>query len=524
MVQPVEQPPSPTGVKDTARSPSPAFEATSTVLRMRSIRKSFGGVHALKGVDFDLRPGEIRGLIGENGSGKSTLLNILAGQFRPDAGSIEIAGESRDFASPADALRSGIAMVSQELSLAPELSVGENIFLGHGKPRRTGLIDWRELHRRAALTLERLQVEIDTRAQTGRLRLDQQQLVEIARAVNTDARILILDEPTSSLTEEAVAALFAIMRLVASEGVAVVYVSHKMDELFEVSDRITVLRDGVHIDTRARRDYDRTSLVADMLGRLPEVFVPSTIPIDSKDRALVVHELNVPGQVVDADFSLSRGEVLGLVGLSGSGRSQLLEALFGLQDKAHGTVSIGASDRIPRSPLEAMRRGMAFVPSDRKTQGLSIKATIRENVVVPMFSHRPRWKIAPARSERRIAADNIKAMNIVTPSDSVKVTALSGGNQQKVLLSKWLNTTPEVLLLDEPTRGVDVGSKAEIHEILRAQRDRGMSIVVVSSEIEELLQLCDRFLVMFQGRVIAQLSRTEASEARLNHLASGVIE
>lgn len=489
------------------------------VLSARGITKHFGGIRALRGADISLRSGEIHGLIGENGSGKSTLLNILSGQITPDGGSVELNGSD---VGDARTLRSHVAFVTQELSLAPDLTVAENILMSHDKPRTWRGIDWKRLNHEAHLALERLGLDIDPRATVGRLRIDQQQLIEIAKAVELGHPILILDEPTSSLTEDAVDALARTMERLRDSGTAIVFVSHRLDEFFTLTDHITVLRDGVTVSSRPTSDYTRASLVEDMLGYAVEHYshdgleqVRETAPV------LTVTDVTVPGSVTNASFEVHAGEVVALVGLEGAGRSELLQAVFGSVPTATGSVRVSGSDAMPRSPLKAMRRGLALVPGDRKNDGLMLDMSIQENVSIARTAGG--WRLRPIRRRQEAKATDrtATALMVQRGSNSRPVGTLSGGNQQKVLLGKWLETDPQVILMDEPTRGVDVGAKREIHSLIYDLRDRGMGVVVSSSDLEELLVLGDRFVVMFRGRVVGTVARADATTARLSHLATG---
>lgn len=485
------------------------------------ITKHYGGVRALQGASISVRPGEVHGLIGENGSGKSTLLGVLSGQTRPDSGQIQVAGR---VVAPGELrpLRQHVAIVTQELSLAPDLTVAENILMARDKPRRWYGVDWRRLYTRAAEALDRLHLDIDPRTELGRLRIDQQQLVEIAKAVQLGHPVLILDEPTSSLTEDAVAVLATTMRRLRDSGVAIVFVSHKLDEFFDLADHVTVLRDGRTVASRPIAGYTRDSLVEDMLGYAVEQYSHAdAAQVAATEPLLTVRDLCVPGAVHHVDLDVHPGEVVGLVGLEGAGRSELLEALFGARSTATGSVAIGGRRSVPSSPLKAMRRGLALVPADRKTDGLMLELSITANLNLAARAGGFRLRTVKARQEARIARESGDALRLQRGPNSRLAGALSGGNQQKVLLGKWLQTEPTVLLLDEPTRGVDVGAKREIHQLITRIRNDGIGVLCSSSDLEELLVVADRFLVMFRGRVVGQLSRAEATESRLSHLATG---
>jgi len=448
-------------------------------LRAEHVHKRFGGVHALRGADLELFPGEIHALVGENGSGKSTLLRIVGGHLAPDAGVLEVRAGSR------------IATVSQETTLAPDLSIAENILLGHRQVRRYGFIDWRKTRQRAAEALARLDLELDVSLPVRRLRPDQAQMVEIARALSTDARILILDEPTSSLTDDEVAALFRSLLRLREQGVA----------------------SGLVADT------DHDGLVSLMVGRALQD-VRAEHGNETSEPVLRVRGLSSPGEFDQVDLDVARGEIVGLAGLVGAGRTELLECLFGLH-RARGRVEVGGVPVSYRSPADAIRDGVSLVPADRKLQGLVLGRSVRDNLLMAAQSRFFRLRVPRAGQEGATATTMMDRLRIRAHSDRVPVATLSGGNQQKVLLGKWLQTGPKVLMLDAPTRGVDVGAKSEIYNILFAARAQGLGILVSSSEPSELLTLCDRIVVMFRGRVCASLSRAEASEAAIARLAGG---
>lgn len=476
-------------------------------MRAEHVHKRFGGVHALRGADLELFPGEIHALVGENGSGKSTLLRIVGGHLAPDAGVLEVRAGSR------------IATVSQETTLAPDLSIAENILLGRRQVRRYGFIDWRKTRQRAAEALARLDLELDVSLPVRRLRPDQAQMVEIARALSTDARILILDEPTSSLTDDEVAALFRSLLRLREQGVATVFVSHRLNEIFELCDRVTTLRDGRTVGSGLVADTDHDGLVSLMVGRALQD-VRAEHAHETSEPVLRVRDLSSPGEFDQVDLDVARGEIVGLAGLVGAGRTELLECLFGLH-RARGRVEVGGVPVSYRSPADAIRDGVALVPADRKLQGLVLGRSVRDNLLMAAQSRFFRLRVPRAGQEGATATAMMDRLRIRAHSDRVPVATLSGGNQQKVLLGKWLQTGPKVLMLDEPTRGVDVGAKSEIYNILFAARAQGLGILVSSSEPSELLTLCDRIVVMFRGRVCASLSRAEASEAAIARLAGG---
>lgn len=491
------------------------------LLRAAGVRKSYGGVRALRGVDFELHAGEIHGLVGENGSGKSTLLRIISGQLAPDAGSVVLSGESIRFGDAARAMQSGIATVTQETTLVPDLTVAENIFLGPRKPRRWYGIDWRATRARARAILERLELDIPPEQLVVELRPDQQQMVEIARALSMDARVVILDEPTSSLTDDEVAALFGAVRALREQGVAVTFVSHRMNEIFDLVDRVTVLRDGNVMGTGPIRGYDRPGLIALMIGReLGNLDLGEREHV-SANPVLRVRGFTVPGRVDNVDLDVEKGEIVGLAGLVGAGRSALLEGLFGGDVRVTGRVEVDGRGVVFRDTRAAMRAGVGYVPADRKTLGLVQDMTVRQNLLMAHSARALRVRHPSRVRELELVGQSVSRLGIVSESVDAPVAQLSGGNQQKVVLAKWLAIQPKVLLLDEPTRGVDVGSKSEIYRLLDEIKESGVGILVSSSETPELRLLCDRILVMYRGRVVASLSREEATEARLAHYAIG---
>jgi ABC-type sugar transport system ATPase subunit len=491
------------------------------ILRAEGMHKWYGGVHALRGVRIEVYPGEVHALVGENGSGKSTLLRILSGQISPDGGEIVFAGRRTTFRGATDALRQGIAMVTQETTLAPDLSIAENVFLGHRMARRFGMIDWRQTQRRAQDALARLGLDLNPSQLVRRLRPDQQQLIEIARALSIDARVLILDEPTSSLTEDEVAALFTIVRRLGDHGVATIFVSHRLIEVSAVADRITVLRDGLTVGGGLAGELDRPRLIQLMVGRALEDTEPPAV--DGERRADVVlrtRGVSLPGAFAGVDLEVAPGEIVGLAGLVGAGRSELLESLFGLH-RVSGSLEIGGRPVLYHNPRQAIRDGLAFVPADRKLQGLVLEMSVRENLMMASTSLLARFRHPAAAKELAATRKAIEELRIRAHSTRAPVSTLSGGNQQKVVLGKWLTTEPRVLMLDEPTRGVDVGAKAEIYRLLFDAARVGIGILVSSSEIPELLTLSDRIVVMFRGRVAASLARGEATEPMIAHLAGG---
>jgi ABC-type sugar transport system ATPase subunit len=495
---------------------------SEAILQAQDISKSYSGVRALQGASLELHPGEVHALVGENGSGKSTLLKVIAGQVVPDRGRLLLEGRELRFSDAAQAIAVGIATVTQETTLVSDLSVAENIFLGHRKARTWYGIDWRTTRRRASEVLARLGLEdISPDAPVRRLRPDEQQMVEIARAISMDARVAILDEPTSSLSDDEVEALFGVVRTLRAHGVATVFVSHRMHEVFAIAERITILRDGRVVGTGPIGEYDRDRMIHLMTGRELEALELDRGRHRAADPVLRVRGVSVPGRVHDVSLEVGHGEIVGLAGLVGAGRSQLLEALFGVEPAMTGDVEVDGAPSARLDPLRCLGAGLAYVPADRKNLGLVPDMTVRENMLMARSASAMRAGLPRRAAEQRAVDQSIARFGVTTPSQLTPVTHLSGGNQQKVVLAKWLVTDPKALLLDEPTRGVDVGAKAEIYKLLNRAKEDGVAILVSSSETPELLLLCDRILVMYRGRITAALSRDEATEGRIARYATG---
>ncbi len=483
----------------------------SPLLQLRGIFKSFSGFRVLEGVDFDVRPAEIHALAGENGAGKSTLMNIVAGVLAADSGEMLWEGRAVRLRSPREAQNLGIAFVHQELALVPELSVAENIFLGR-HPAEWGWVRWREIHDRAARLMEELGHGIDAAARVADLSLAQRQIVEIARALAFRSRLIVMDEPTAPLGARDAEGLFRTIRSLRERGVSVVYISHRLRELFDLSDRVTVLRDGRHVLTHATAETTEDELVNAMAG---DALQRSTAAAPAEPCGEPVLTVEAPHRLM-----LRRGEVVGLAGLAGAGRTELLEGLFG----AHGgpaQAEIDGAKVVIRSPRDAIRHGLALVPDDRKAKGLVLGAGLWENLVLPAGRAGNRRAFIRAGEERRAVAELVGELRIRAASIDQPVRFLSGGNQQKAVIAKWLYAGARIFLLDEPTRGVDVRSKAEIYEMIRGLCARGCAVLVASSEMEELLALAGRIVVMHRGRIAGEMTRAEATEERILKLATG---
>jgi ABC-type sugar transport system ATPase subunit len=491
------------------------------VLEAVSISKSFAGVRALRDVSFELSAGEVHALIGENGAGKSTLIKIITGAVVPDAGAIKVRGELIPHMEPRISKSLGIAAIYQQPSLFPDLTVAENIALALEGGSAWRVLDWKARSRRAKELLERAGASIDPEALVATLSMPEQQLVEIAKAIGADARIVIMDEPTASLTEHEVASLFAVIARLRSEGVGVIYISHRLEEIAAVADRVTVLRDGETIATKRIKEVDREELIRMMVGReLGSVFpkreiVAGEVVLELRDvssRAAGVHQVSL---------SVRKGEILGIAGLVGSGRTQLAETIFGLTPTDSGEILLRGESIAIASPADAIRRGIGYVPEDRPRHGAILEMSIAANTSLASLN-----KIAPHGlidrvKERALAEGFVKQLRIKTPSVDMETGALSGGNQQKVALARWLAIKPAVLILDEPTQGVDVGSKSEIHSLMADLAERGLAIVMISSELPELLGMSDRIAVMHNGTIRGTLDRKDATQRTILSLALG---
>jgi D-xylose transport system ATP-binding protein len=502
---------------------------SAPLLEMRDITKTFPGVRALDGVTFDLHAGEIHALVGENGAGKSTLMKILGGVYpHPQyGGEILIEGEARRFGGIRDAEAAGIAVIFQELSLVKEMSIGENIFLGR-EPHRFGVIRWDEVYSRAGKLLDDLHLNLDPRTPVSHLGIGQQQMVEIAKALSQKARILVLDEPTAALTDAEVESLFRILNKLRSQSVAMVYISHKLDEVFHISDRITVLRDGRTVGTERTSDLDEGRVIARMVGRE----VGDIFPVADHERGEVALEIknlsvedpNLAGKMLvnDISFNVRRGEVLGIAGLMGAGRSDLLMAVFGAHaGRTTGSVYVeGKRARITR-PSDAIKHGIGFVTEDRKRFGLILDQTILNNMTLAGLKHLSGRFVTNTDAEAAAGERSMRELRVKANSVFTVAGTLSGGNQQKVVLAKWLLTKPRVLFLDEPTRGIDVGAKQEIYAQINNLARAGLAIVLVSSELPEVLGLSDRVLVLHEGRVTGEFSRAQATPEGVMACATG---
>jgi ribose transport system ATP-binding protein len=496
------------------------------VLEASGIVKNFPGVRALDGVPLAVRRGRLHALVGENGAGKSTLMNILAGVFPPDEGEIQLDGQPVSFRNPRDAQAAGIAIMFQELNLVPHLSVAENIFLGREPCTRAGWIDDARMNREAASWLQRLKLAVDPRTPVTRLRVGQQQVVEIAKALSRQARVIIMDEPTSAITESEIAVLFDLIHQLKRDGVAIIYITHKLDELPAIADDLTVLRDGQFVGTKPAGAATQEEIVRMMVGRdLSDLY--SRKPAARDEEILRVEHLSLahPEQrddflVRDVSFELHRGEVLGIFGLMGAGRTELLETLFGLHPhRAGGKIILDGQRVWFRSPREAIDAGLVLAPEDRKRDGLVLSLNVAHNTSLACLRQTQTFGLLNARRETALAENYVQRLRIKTPSTRQLARNLSGGNQQKVVLAKWLATKPKVLLLDEPTRGIDINAKKEIYALMDELAAAGLGVLLVSSELPEILAVADRILVMCEGRRTAEFSRADAGEENIMQAA-----
>jgi len=490
---------------------------------MSSISKRFPGVVALDCVDLDVYPGEIVALAGENGAGKSTLMNILGGIHQPDSGTLRIDGAETAIHSVSDAIRKGIGFIHQELNILDNLDVAENVFLGR-EPVWAGplkLVDRKQMHSQADQYLARMGLAISSRTPASELSIAQQQMVEIAKAISLDARIMIMDEPTSCLTLTETARLFDVINELKAQGVSIIYISHRLREITVLADRVVVLRDGRNSGTLSGDQITHDRIVSLMVGRDLSRFYDHKQPEVDRDylRILDIQTGRYPGH--KTNLSVGRGEILGLAGLVGSGRSELALAIFGVDAAKSGSVSLDGKTLTIQSPRDAIANGIYLVSEDRRKTGLVLEMSIRENITLPSVFSYASGGLIDRNAERRVAVDSCKTMNIKAPSIESKTTNLSGGNQQKVVLAKWLSLSPKVLIFDEPTRGIDVGAKSEIYQLMRRLAQSGVAVIMISSDLEEILAESDRVAVMHEGAIAGVLERNECSEEAIMRLAVG---
>ena len=490
------------------------------LLEARNISKSFPGVIALDDVSLRVSPGTVHALIGENGAGKSTLMKIIAGIIPADAGELRLLGRALQLRSPRQALESGIALIHQELNLMPSMSVAENIWIGREPLNALRLISHRELYRRTRALLERLSIDLDPHTEVRSLSIANRQMVEIARALSYDSQLLIMDEPTSALTERDAAHLFAIIRQLKSQGKGILYITHRMDELSEIADEITVLRDGRYIGTDRTRNLTREQMIRMMVGRELAHIFPAARPVPGA-ALLCARGLGLPPHFHDVSFELHAGEILGIAGLVGAGRSKLAEALFGVTPASCGKILIGGTEVEVDSPRAALSCGMAFVTEDRKETGCLLTLSVLDNLDIAVLTRDfVRLGFVRGTAVREKCAAISRQLRVKTPDLGEPIVNLSGGNQQKVLIGRWLLTAPRILILDEPTRGIDVAAKAEIHQLIAQLAARGTAVLMISSELPEILGMSHRVMVMHEGRVTGVLEREQADQEKIMALAA----
>jgi inositol transport system ATP-binding protein len=500
-------------------TPGPA-DSGVPLLEIEGIRKAFPGVVALDNVRFALRAGTVHALMGENGAGKSTLMKIIAGIYTPDQGEIRVKGRPLVLDGPLDALNNGIAMIHQELNLMPYMTVAENIWIRREPLTKLGFVDHKELRQRTQALFDRLVIDIDPEAEVRSLSIASRQMVEIAKAVSFDSDVLIMDEPTSALTETEVAHLFRIIKQLRTQGKGIVYITHKMNELFEIADEVSVFRDGKYIDTKKSSDVTRDEIIQMMVGReITQMFPKETVPIG--EVVMSVKDLTVKGIFSGISFELRTGEILGLAGLVGSGRSNVAEALFGVVPATSGEIRINGKLVTIDTPAKAMANGMAFLTEDRKDTGCFLSLDILANMDVAVLSQRyVKLGFVQSGELQKDCEDMARSLRVKTPTLNEVIQNLSGGNQQKVLVGRWLLTKPKILILDEPTRGIDVGAKAEIHRLVSQLAGQGVAVLMISSEMPEVLGMSDRVMVMHEGRLTGIVDRKDADQVRIMELAS----
>ncbi len=491
------------------------------LLEMKSISKCFPGVNALENVNLTLKKGEVHVLMGENGAGKSTLMKILSGEYQPNAGEIWLRGKKVEIHTPHQALLFGLSMIHQELSPIPDMTIAENIFLGREIVQFTGApVNKKLMHKKARELLDKLGISLHPGALMRSLNVAETQMVEIAKAVSYDAEIVIMDEPTSAITDRETDKLFEIIGTLKQNGVGIIYISHKMDEIFKIADTITVLRDGQQIETRPAKEFDIHSLITLMVGReIKEMYPPKNR--EPKEVIMTVTGLGRKNEFWNIDFELRRGEVLGISGLVGSGRSELLETIFGVRKPDCGEICIEGKKVSFKSPGEAIRHGIAFVPEDRKNHGLNLKTTIRNNMSLSNLASFCRFGYIQPGEELREVENGMTKLKIKAPSVNSFVQSLSGGNQQKVIIAKWLMIHPKIFLLDEPTRGIDIGAKTEIYNLVSNLANEGNAVIMVSSELPEIVGLSDRVIVMHEGRITGLLYKDDISQNKIMLYATG---
>ncbi len=484
------------------------------LLEMQNISKAFPGVQALSEVDFDLRRGEVHVLAGENGAGKSTLIKTIAGNHQKDSGTILIEGKETEIHSARHAQELGVATIYQEFALISELTIAQNIFLGHEPKKNRLIIDWKKMFKDADELLSTLGIDIDSRTKVSDISVSHRQLVEIAKALSFKSKIMIFDEPTGALTSKDIEFLFNLIRDLKSRGIGIIYISHRMEEIEEIGDRITVLRDGKKINTYDVKDMDLDKIIFDMTKQLIDHKHSRTFDHKIRSTMLEVKHLTQNGVIEDISFSVKQGEVVGFYGLIGSGRTETAKVIFGLEDADEGEILIKGKPIKP-NPQNSVKQGIAFIPEDRNEEGLCLSLTVRENTMHSAMPYIFRSRVVSKKTEKRLTTEVIEKLSIKTPSTEQIVNYLSGGNMQKVVLGKWLLKDQEIFIFDEPTRGIDVGAKAEFYRIINDLVSQGAAVIMISSEIPEILNMSDRIYVMRAGRIAGVFERSEATQEKL---------
>ncbi|MDQ0114982.1 sugar ABC transporter ATP-binding protein [Paenibacillus harenae] len=494
---------------------------TDQLLEMKGIDKSFSEVKVLQQAQFSLESGELHALMGENGAGKSTLMKILNGIYMRDGGTVKVKGVEQTLSSPSAALQLGIVMIHQELNLIPHLTVMENIFLGREFTfGPTKLIDWRKMKRESTRFLSQLGLAIDPDTIVGELSVGQQQMVEIAKALSMNTEILVLDEPTAALTDKEIDALFDVIASLKKRGVGMIYISHRMEEIFRMCDRITVMRDGRYVGTEKVPETNMDQIVKMMVGREIKDRFPK-VDIKFGEEKLKVEGLSQKGILHDISFSVRAGEIVGLAGLMGAGRTELAKALFGVSKVDRGTISVGGKQIALRKPMDAIRAGIALVTEDRKDEGLLLPMSVSDNLSMTNLTTVSNLGFLSGAKEKQLSDKMMKQLLIKASSGAQTVGSLSGGNQQKVVIGKWLATNPQVFILDEPTRGVDIGAKKEIYDLMNKLASEGVAILMISSELPEVLGMSDRILVMHEGKISGHFTKEEATQENIMMCATG---
>lgn len=487
---------------------------------MTGIEKSFGTNSVLRGVDFDIKPGEVHALMGENGAGKSTLMNILTGLHKADAGEIVIDGGNKQFANPKEAEEYGISFIHQEMNTWPDMTVLENLFIGKEPTNKFGIIQTKKMKQQANEIFKDLGIQIDLDTEVKELSVGQQQMIEIAKSLMTNAQVIIMDEPTAALTEREIDTLFKLIHRLTAKNVAIVYISHRMEEIFKISDRITVMRDGVSIDTSQTKETTNDEVVRKMVGRDLEDYYPPKMA-EIKESIFEVKGLTQKGKFENVSFEIKSGEIVGFSGLMGAGRTEMMRAIFGIDAYEQGEVYLEGEKLTIKTPHDAIKNGIGFLTENRKEEGLVLDYSLRDNISLPSIDGFKKFGLIDTRAEGDFARMLMERLKVKAISEFDPASSLSGGNQQKVVLAKWIGIGSKVLILDEPTRGVDVGAKREIYQLMNELADRGVAIIMVSSDLPEILGVSDRVIVVHEGKIAGELSRADATEEKIMKLATG---